>query len=395
MSNKIKIGLFGFGIVGQGLYHVLKNSKTVDAEVVLVCDLDESRKSLLPKDVYTQDPEEILNHPDINLVVELINDADAAYKIDKAALLKGKSVVSANKKMLAYHLDEFIEIQKKTNAAFLYEASACGSIPIIRNLEEYYDNDLTLSVSGILNGSSNYILTKIFNENLDYHLALKQAQDLGFAESNPSLDVDGWDSMFKLIIITLHSFGVYVHPDNVFNFGISNLSPHDIQYAKEKGVKIKLVGEVKKSNNGSITMFVMPKLVYSDDSLFSVENQFNGVVIEGMFYDKQFMFGKGAGGYPTGSAVLSDITARAYDYKYEYKKQKFFQELSYTDNTLVEIYLRYFDDADLALFNFTEVLEKYLSQNYKYIVGKISLSELLKIKSQLMERDLFIINTGK
>ena len=143
--------------------------------------------------------------------------------------------------MLAHHLDELIDLQEKTDTALLYDASACGSIPIIRNIEEYYDNDLLKSVTGILNGSSNYILSKIFNEGLDYKTALKQAQDLGFAESNPSLDVDGFDSLYKLIIIATHALGTFVKPNEVLNYGISNIKECDIQFAREKNFKIKLV----------------------------------------------------------------------------------------------------------------------------------------------------------
>ena len=220
MSKKLNIGLFGYGVVGESLYHVLKHSKTVDVEVAQICVRQKDKERSLSKEKFTCNKDDIINNKDINLVVELIDDAEEAYDIVKRCLQNKKSVVSGNKKMLAHHLDELIELQEKTGTALLYDASACGSIPIIRNIEEYYDNDLLKSVTGILNGSSNYILSNIFNEGLDYNTALKQAQNLGFAESNPSLDVDGFDSLYKLIIIATHALGTFVMPDQILNYGI-------------------------------------------------------------------------------------------------------------------------------------------------------------------------------
>lgn len=301
--SKIKIGLFGFGAVGEGLSNVLHKVKTSDAEIKKICIRDIYKERSLPASYFTDNPDDIFNDSEINLIVELIDDADASYKIVKRALNEKIAVVSGNKKMLAYHLQELIELQKETGTALLYDASACGSIPVIRNLEEYYDNDLLISVKGILNGSSNFILSKIFNENMAYSEALKIAQELGFAESNPDFDVYGYDSLFKLVIITVHAFGVVVNPDRLLNYGITHLDSRDIQYAREKGVRIKLVAQVEKLPDNKFTMFVLPQLITKDKYIYSVEDEFNGVVIKGECYGKQFMFGKGAGGYPTGASV--------------------------------------------------------------------------------------------
>ena len=165
MTTEIKIGLFGFGCVGQGLYDVLTESSGFKAEIVKIGVKDRAKKRKLPASIFTFDKEEILGNAEINLVVELIDDAEEAYNIVKSALISGKNVVTANKKMLANNLEELVALQKKHNVSLLYEASSCGSIPIIRNLEEYYDNEQLNSVSGIFNGTSNYILSKIFSEN--------------------------------------------------------------------------------------------------------------------------------------------------------------------------------------------------------------------------------------
>ena len=205
-NQQLTIGMFGFGNVGRGLYDVLNTISSKEASIKRICVRDIAKERGVEAD-FTDNAEDIFADSDINLIVELIDDAEAAYHIVKRALESGRSAVSGNKKMLAHHLPELIELQQKHNVALLYDASACGSIPVIRNLEEYYDNDLLVSVKGILNGSSNFILSKIFNENYSYDVALRRAQELGFAESDPTLDIGGWDSLFKLIIITVHAIG--------------------------------------------------------------------------------------------------------------------------------------------------------------------------------------------
>lgn len=394
MKKKLNIGLAGFGVVGQGLYDVLKKSPALNAEIKLICIKNKKKRSL-PDEMFCYSHDEIINDDDINLVVELISDADEAFDIVSRALKNGKNVVSANKKMIAENLGELIKLQKDNNVSLLYEASACGSIPVIRNLEEYYDNDLLLSVTGILNGSSNYILSKIFDHGKSYSEALKEAQDLGFAEANPSFDVDGFDSLFKLVILTAHSFGTIVNPNDILHYGISNISDFDIRYAKEKGYKIKLVGQVEKLEENKISLFVLPRLVKKDKYIYNVEDEFNGVVIKGLAYDKQFMFGKGAGGHPTGSAVLSDITAITHEYKYEYKKMNFYPKFLYEQGGLIEIYLRYKSKSDLDQFNFESISEEYTGTEYNYKIGLIKIEKLNQIKEKLRAMDIFIAVTRK
>ncbi len=394
-NGKLVIGLFGFGVVGQGLYKVLQEVQTADASIKWICVKHQDKQRFLNPDQFTFNPQDLLNDPEINLIVELIDDPDAAYEIVKTALLNGKSVVSGNKNMLAHHLSELIGIQREKEVALLYDASACGSIPVIRNLEEYYDNDLLQSITGILNGSSNFILTRIFQQNWDYDKALRHAQELGFAESNPVFDVDGFDSMYKLVILGLHGFGSLVDPAEVFHYGISTISEFDIRYAREKGKKIKLVAQVNKVNGRKFSMFVLPKLVNSDEYIYNVEDEYNGVIIEGQFYDKQFMFGKGAGAFPTGSAVLSDITARKHQYRYEYKKLNFFTPPVYTRDLTVEVYLRYHDLVDLSHFDFESITEKYTGQDYNFVIGRIRLENLYKLKNLVRKLHVFLAWTGK
>ena len=392
MDNKqINIGLFGFGTVGKGLYDVLKKIQPENVSIVKVCVRNVAKHSdEAPELEFTNNADDIFSDTRINFIVELIDDAEAAYGIVKRALQAKIPVVSGNKKMLARHIQEMIQLQRDNDTALLYDASACGSIPVIRNLEEYYDNDLLISVKGILNGSSNFILSKIFNEGMNYAEALKLAQDLGFAESDPTLDIGGWDSLFKLIIITIHAFGVYVEPEQIFTFGIGNMNEHDIQFAHEKRRRVKLVGWAEKVNEDKLVLSVMPHLLSKQKYIYSVEDEFNGVVIKGLFYYKQFMFGQGAGGFPTGSAVLSDITAQLYDYRYQYKKLQSPHQLHFTNDYKVRIYYRYDSPAALNLLEFSTIHESYYSDTYKYVVGDIELSQLQAQAKSLRESNVFV-----
>lgn len=391
----LQIGLFGFGCVGQGLYDILHKNKRFPANIAKICVKHPDKQRPIATDNFTFRANDILDNPHINLVVELIDNADEAFEIVSEALRRGKTVVTANKKMLAEHLPALIDLQLKHQTPLLYEASACGSIPIIRTLEEYYDNELLYSVSGIFNGSTNFILTKIVKENLSYQTALKQAQDLGFAESNPMLDVGGFDPKFKLCIIALHAFGTLVAPEKVFNYGIEQFSLQDLQYAKEKGYQIKLIAHAEKTENGKVALFLMPQFIDASHPLYHVEYETNGVIVEAAFSQKQIFIGKGAGGHPTGSAVLSDISASLYRYRYEYKKKLHQAPPETTEKVLLETYIRYENEADLEPIGLKEIKEKYASKNYKYVIAWVSLENLRKNKTFLQEKGIFIAYTGK
>lgn len=390
MRKEVKIGMFGFGCVGQGLYDVLTNSKGFRAEIKRFVVKDKNKKRKLPAHLFSFDKNDILNDPEINLVVELIDNADDAYEIVKSALLKKKNVVTANKKMIAHHFEELVKLQKETGASLLYEASACGSIPIIRTLEEYYDNELVNSVSGIFNGSSNYILSKIQNENLSYATALKQAQELGFAESNPKLDVGGYDAKYKMIIIAAHAYGVFVHPDQVLNLGIENLKQEDVDYAKKNKFKIRLINRILKLDENKVALYTIPTFIEKDNPLYYVENETNAVTVEAAFSDKQLFIGKGAGGHPTGSAVLSDVSANSYEYKYEYKRTYQAEHYAFTNNLEIEIYVDSHDERLLDELEFSSITE----HERNAVKGWISLNALLRKKNLIEESGTFIAATG-
>lgn len=379
MSKNLKLGIFGFGVVGQGLYHVLEETKGIKAEILKICVKDPNKKRPLPGKYFTFQKEDILENPEVDVVIELIDDPEAAFQIVSTAIKKGKAVVTANKKMVADHMTELYDLQKKYNVPILYEGACCASIPIIRNLEEYYDNDLLSAVEGIFNGSTNYILTKVFAEQKSFGEALAEAQDLGYAETDPTLDVGGFDAKYKLCIILNHAFGLFVNTNDVFNYGIQNISEFDIKIAREKGYKIKLVAKSRKIGNRVIAM-VIPQFVNEKSELFKVENEYNGVIVEGAFSEHQFFIGKGAGGYPTGSAVLSDISALTYNYKYEYKKTKQVSNLELSSDIELTIYLRFDDPSLIDKEDFIQILEEYKALENQYIIGKINFSKLVCAK---------------
>lgn len=377
MNKKLNIGLFGFGCVGQGLYEVLKQTSGLNAEIKAIVVKNTNKKRSLPEEEFSYDKTIILNDPEINTVVELIDDSDAAFEIVKEALSKGKAVVSANKKMIAEHFEALIGLQNRYQAPFLYEAAVCASIPVIRNLEEYYDNDLLRSLEGIVNGSTNYILSKTFSERISYAEALKQAQEHGYAESNPVLDTGGFDARNKLQILIVHAFGLLIRPEEIFHLGIDRIGALELRYAREKNLKIKLKARAYKNESGKLCAFVMPEAVAATDAFYDVDEVYNALQIEGCFADRQFFRGKGAGAYPTASAVLSDISALRYSYRYEYKKRlgECFQETA--SNILIRILLSYSpEDAPSVFESFLQVEERYQGNEGAYVVGRISLEAL-------------------
>ncbi len=392
--NLLTIGLFGYGTVGRGIAQVIGRAKNAHATIGRICvrNLAKHQANAENPEIFTDKAEDILTDKNINLIVEVIDDADASFNIVSQALKSGMPVVTGNKAMVAQHLPELIELQREHGTPLLYDASSCGSIPVIRNLEEYYDNDLLLEVKGILNGSTNYILSRVFDHGEDYESALHRAQKLGFAESDPSFDIDGLDALFKLIIITVHAMGVYVAPKNIFTYGIRNIHDADIRFAREKGVKIKLVAQVVKIGEERFTMFVMPEFVSPSKYIYSVDDEYNGVVIRGECYDRQFMFGKGAGALPTASSLLSDIMALRYNYRYEYKKMGYIARPEYTDDVTLRIYARYTATNLPALLPLIAVHEQYISKGSNYVVGDIKLSDLIACRKVLDAPDVFVAN---
>lgn len=388
MSKKLTIGLIGFGCVGSGLYEVLNQSKLIDAHIKSIVVKNPNKKRSIPQENFSFSRDVVLKDPEINLVVELIDDSEAAYEIVKSAITVGKDVVTANKKLIAEHLPELLELSKKYGVSILYEGAVAGSIPILRNLEEYYNNDSLSSIQGIVNGTTNYILTRS-NEGIDYATALKDAQELGFAEADPTLDVQGYDSKFKLAILLKHTFGLDIDPKDLLNIGIQNIRPQDVKFALEKGYRIKLLSRAEKIGN-DVVGFVAPQFIDSSHFAYEVNNEFNAVIVEGLFSDKQLFIGKGAGSHPTASAVLSDISALKFDYKYEYRKSED-GEAKFSRDFYLKVYAGSRYPEILDEIPFFSVDEVYQSKDYAYQTGWVHFEEFKQLDPNRRENLSLIV----
>ncbi|HKP31980.1 MAG TPA: homoserine dehydrogenase [Chitinophagaceae bacterium] len=372
----LTIGLFGFGVVGEGLYKVLQQTPSLKAKIKKICIKHPGKKRNAPDELFTTNKDELLFDDEINVIVEVINESEPAFHIVSTALRNNKSVVSASKKMIAEHLQELLQLQEDTDQSLLYESAACASIPVIRNLEEYYDNDLLHSIKAIVNGSTNFILTRIFEDHLDFNQALLLAQQAGFAESDPKLDVEGYDAVNKWTFLLTHAYGIVEKAENILFTGIQNIQLQDAIVGKEKNYEVRLVAQAKKLGNGKVAAFVLPQFVTAQDHLSFVKNEFNGVVIESGFADEQFFYGKGAGSFPTASAVLSDIAALRYDYRYEYKKLYHHQPLQLTDDFYLKVYLSFDDWKFIPREEFEWIEEWHANESRKYLIGVINFKKL-------------------
>jgi homoserine dehydrogenase len=376
-QKSLNIGLFGYGVVGSAVYEVLNHTPSLKASVSKICIKNANKQRDIDADFFTTNKWELLDNQAINVVIEMTDDALDAIEIVRESLKRGKAVITANKKMVAENLAELIELQRKYKTPLLYESACCASIPVIRNLEEYYDNDLLHGVEGIINGSTNYILSKIFNEKLSYSEALKQAQALGFAESDPSLDVEGHDALNKLCLLLTHAYGILAHPTELLCHGIHRLNAIDSEVAAAQGAQIKLVARAMKQANGQIAAFVLPQFVKPPHLLHTVRNEYNGVVLTSALADEQFFYGKGAGGFPTASAILADLSALRYNYKYEYKKLLLQEPSVLCKEVKLNVYVSFQDWQMLPVDAFEEIHEYYSGKSFHYRKGIVSLKKLL------------------
>ena len=318
MKN-VKVGLLGLGNVGKGTYTILtehadkisnlSNSK-IEISRILVSDVNKKRDIAVPKEILTTNPDEIIHNPEIDIVVELIGGIDTAYQYIKTAIENGKHVVTANKAVIATHGMELLDSAKKHRVLLLHEASVAGGIPIITAMMKPLCGNDFQEIIGIVNGTTNYILTQMSENNLEYEVALRQAQEKGFAEADPTSDVEGEDAAYKLCILMLIAFGVYVDPKSIPREGITKISQEDIDFASQFGYKLKLLAGAKNSN-GRLKYYVYPTLVADSHPLASVNNEFNALFVKGDAVGELMFYGRGAGSMPTGSAVVGDIVSIA------------------------------------------------------------------------------------
>lgn len=312
----INVAVLGYGTVGSGVVEILRENAGIiaqrtgeDIQVKAVLDLRDFPGDPV-QDIVVHDFELIKNDPEIQIVVETMGGEHPAYEFVKAALENGKSVCTSNKALVAAYGPELLSIAQERNVNFLFEASVGGGIPIIRPLKIALAPDEILEISGILNGTTNYILTEMTDKGTDFDSVLKDAQDKGYAEKDPTADVEGYDACRKIAILTSIAYGKQVDYEDIYTEGITKITDRDINYAKKMGAKIKIFGSSKKVGD-KVSAMVAPKLITSSHPLYSVEGVFNAILVKGNMVGDVMFYGQGAGKLATASAVVSDIMEEA------------------------------------------------------------------------------------
>ena len=397
-NQPLRIGLIGFGCVGQGFYDILQQQPYLGLAIARIAVKNPAKPRILPADRFTYHADELLADNTLDVLVEVIDDADDAFRLVSAALRQGRRVVTANKAMLARHLPELVHLEQEFGGALLYEAAVCGSIPVIRTLDAYFSHEPLRAVTGIFNGSSNYVLTRMSEEGSDYAAALAEAQALGFAETDPALDMGAFDPRSKAVILAAHAFGVFLNPDEVLNLGIEAIGAADIAYAAARGQKVKVVASLQRLANGRVAALVTPQLLGPESPLFTVEHEFNGVVVEGEYAGPQFLRGRGAGGHPTGSAVLADVLALRRGLRYGYAKRPEALVLQPAEALDLDVYLRHADVSVLReVLTWLELPATALRTDAHgvHATGAVPLLRLQQWRSELRTAGVFVARRGE
>lgn len=319
LEKPIKVGLLGLGTVGTGVVRIVQgHQKDLEQRVgapieivkILVRDMNKARSLDVDASQLTEDPNDILQHPDIDIVIEVLGGVDVPRQYILTALENGKHVVTANKDLMALHGYEILSVAAEKRCDVLYEASVAGGIPIIRTLIEGFASERITKMMGIVNGTTNYILTKMSQEGASYEDVLKEAQELGYAEADPTSDVGGFDAAYKMLILSTLGFHAHVEMDDVVVKGITNVSAEDIHYGKQLGYEVKLLG-IAERQDGLISINVEPTMVKKSHPLASVNGVFNAVYVYGEAVGETMFYGPGAGELPTAKSVVSDLVAVA------------------------------------------------------------------------------------
>lgn len=370
----LTIGTFGHGCVGQGFLELLNANGGTAAQVKHVCVKDRGRTRSVGSAQLTYDALDILSDEQVSTIVELTNDPDLALDVIRKALLSGRNAITASKKVVAENLAELIALQRSTGRSLLYEASCAASIPVLHTLETHFSGERIECIEGILNGTTNYILTKA-EEGASPEDALTQAQERGFAETDPTADLRGDDARYKLTILLAHAFGTVVEPKRIFRHGIQQLGQQDLDFAASIGCVIRLVASAK-LEHGTVTAHVLPTFVRREDAFAHVRNEYNAVRITGAHSGEHVLQGKGAGRLPTGLAVLGDVQRLVRGGGYGYAKVNERAPLLSDGQDLLPVYLRLPETHQEALQHFHCLRSVEAGQGWIRVTGTIVLAEL-------------------
>lgn len=368
--KKVNVGLIGLGTIGRGVYKTLVHNKTffrekynIDVVLLRVCDINaRARKKLgIPPRIFTTHYQNIINAKNIDVVIELIGGTFPAKDIILRSLRSGKNVITANKALLSKDLPAFLKTAHKYKAQIRFEAAVCGGIPIIKSLSEGLAINRIDSIFGIINGTSNYILSKMSEHECSFSEALHEAKKKGYAEANPSLDINGFDSSHKLGILAYLAFGKFVPQKNIYVQGIKEIGPIDVRYAREMGLKIKPLAIAKRIDRHVLEMRVHPTLIPNEHPLASVGGVFNAVFVRGSLVGDLLFFGKGAGQKPTTSAVMSDLIDLLSEGKsFKHRESTSIKKVKKIDDIQSKYYIRFMViDKPGALAKISGILARY------------------------------------
>ena len=314
--NKLRVGIIGFGTVGTGVYRVLQTHNEIEIKKIAVKNINKKRNiENFDPSLLTDNAFDIVNNPEIDVVIEVAGGVNPALDLLKTAINNGKHIVTANKELLAKHGGELFKLAKEKNVVILYEAAVAGGIPIITPIKTTLCANKITKIAAILNGTTNYILTKMHEQNLSYETALKQAQELGYAETDPTGDVEGFDASYKISILSTISFNKKIAIDKIYREGITKIKSQDIESAKALGYKIKLIAMGQLLDDGKVDVRVHPMLVSEKHLLAKVDNATNSIMLTGHPVGELVLTGPGAGSEPTASSVVGDLLVLASEIK--------------------------------------------------------------------------------
>lgn len=383
----VNIAVLGYGTVGSGVVEVINtNHESInkragqEINIKYVLDLRDFPGDPV-QEVLVHDYEIIANDPEVDIVVEVMGGIEPAYTFVKRALESGKSVCTSNKALVAKHGPELMEIAKEKNINFLFEASCGGGIPIIRALNGSLTADEVDEITGILNGTTNYMMYKMATEGSDFDVVLKEAQQKGYAEADPTADVEGYDACRKIAILSSLAYGKFLNYENVYTEGITKITPEDMVYAEELGMTIKLLGTSRKLGEDTFTALVAPFLVGQKSPLYSVNDVFNAVFVHGNMLGDAMFYGSGAGKLPTASAVVADVVDAV---KHSDRSKKIFWEkpaeniMADIDSKKFEYFVRTTDSAENVqkIFGKCEFVDNIIDNESAFVTSPLTKSEV-------------------
>ncbi|UOQ85322.1 homoserine dehydrogenase [Gracilibacillus salinarum] len=398
--NQVNVGLCGLGTVGTGVVKLLQNHAEeikykvgceIQIEKILVHDIDKKRDVAIQAEWLTDNPDELVNNAEIDIIIEVMGGIEDTNLLLEKAIRNKKHIVTANKDLMAVHGQKLLRLAKENNCDILYDASVAGGIPIIRSLTEGLASDRIQKIMGIVNGTTNYILTKMTDDKLAFEPVLKEAQDLGFAESDPTSDVDGLDAARKMALLANLAFKMEISLDDVEVSGIRTISQEDITFATSLGYTIKLIGIASINDNGKVEVSVEPTLLPKDHPLAMVKNEFNAVYVYGEAVGETMFYGPGAGSMPTATAVVSDLMDVVKNIRLgitgnEYILPQFQKQLKENDEKYMQYFIRMEVDDEAGTFQ--KITNVFLDES-------VSFQKILQLPSEQEKMAEIVMVTHK